>query len=433
MKTKPRTVSVASVSLAALLLLAGTLPLVADTRWHQWGGPRGDFTCDEVELATKWREGGPAEVWSREIGGGHATILHELGVLYTVCRRGDKDAVLAIDAATGKTLWEHQYDAPLAPGMLEDYGVGPHSSPLLAGDRLFTLGGMTHFHCLDKRTGKVLWSHNLNEEYGASCMLRGYGASPIAYKNLVIVSIGAGREAKDPSGLAAFKQENGELVWKSERLIPGYPTPVLANCHGQDMLINCLGTKRFAIDPATGKSLWKVKVDSQSASIISSPLWIPPDKVLFTCGHGGGTRLFQIKQAKETKDNPYSVEELWYYNKFRLMHGNAVRIGDQIYGSTGDLGPAYLMSIDLETGKLKWRERGFSKATLLVTGDKLIILDEDGQLAVAKTTPEKFEILSKAKILKRYSFTAPTLIGTRLYLRDHHTIKCLDLGTAANQ
>jgi len=425
-----RVAKVTHILLTVAFLLIGALPLSADTQWLQWGGPRGDFTCDVTGLADKWREGGPAQVWSREVGSGHSTILYDVGVIYTMCRRGEKDAVLAADAATGQTIWEHQYDAPPAPGMLLDYGVGPHSSPLIAGDRLFTIGGMVHFNCLDKKTGKVLWSRNLSQELGVTNMLRGYGSSPIAYKNLVIVNVGAGRDAKDPAGLAAFKQDTGEIVWKSDRFIPGYPTPILVDFNGQDMLIDCLGLSRFALDPATGKTLWKTEIDPQSASIITSPLWIPPDRVFFSAGHGGGSRLYRIHAAE---DGTYSPQELWYHNRLRIMHANAIRIDDHVYGSSGDLGPAYLMAVDLNNGKLKWRERGFSKATLLLADGKLIILDEDGNLALATATPEKLNVHAKAKLLERYCWTAPTLIGTRLYLRDDHTLKCLDLGVAANQ
>jgi outer membrane protein assembly factor BamB len=425
-----RLVHFEAVPLAILVILALALPSHAGAAWTQWGGPNGDFTCDAGNLALKWRESGPAEIWSREIGLGHSTILHDDGVLYTMDRRDDKDAILAIDADTGKTIWEYRYDAPPKPGMLQDYGVGPHASPLIAGDRVFSIGGMTHFNCLDKKTGQVLWSRDLSEEFGATAMLRGYGSSPMAYKDLVIVNIGAGRGAEDPAGLAAFKQDTGEVVWKSEQLIPGYPTPILTEFNGQDMLIGCLGITRFALDPATGVTLWKAQVDRQSGSIITSPLWVPPDKVFFSAGHGGGSRLYQIHAAK---DGTYSVEELWYHNKFRIMHGNAVRSGDHVYGSSGDLGPAYLMAVDLTNGELKWRKRGFSKSTLLFAEGKLIILDEDGNLAVATATPEKLEIHARAKVLQRLSWTAPTLIGTRLYLRDEHAIKCLDLGIAANQ
>ena len=403
-----------------------------ETAWLQWAGPHGDFTCDAGPLAEKWPEAGPKEIWSREIGGGHSTILHEDRILYTMCRREpDKDAVLAVRADTGETVWEYEYDAPPQPGMILDYGVGPHSSPLIVGDRIYTIGGMAQFHCLDKKTGKVLWYHNLAEELQVSTLLRGYGSSPIAYKDTVIVNIGAGRGATEPSGLAAYKQDTGEIVWKTQRLSPGYPTPVLINFDGRDMLVDDLGYDRLGIDPTDGSILWNAKVDVSKASVITSGLWIPPDRVFFSAGHGGGSQLYRIKPASEGKFK-YEAEQLWDNNKLRIMHANAIHIDNTIYGSSGDMGPAYLMALDLETGKLLWRQRGFSKSTLLLADGKLIILDEDGNLAIAKPSPEKLEILAKAKILEKFSWTAPTLIGTRLYLRDYKTMKCLDLGVEAN-
>jgi len=414
---------------AVLLLSICATALHAGGEWTQWGGPRGDFSCKAVDLATDWGDSGPKEIWSREIGAGHSSILYDAGILFTMYRGEDQDVVLAVDADTGETVWEHAYDAPPAPGMLLDFGVGPHSSPLIAGDRLFSLGAMVQFNCFDKRTGEVLWSRDLRKELAVSDMLRGYGSSPIAYRDLVIVNAGAARGAEEPGGLAAFKQDTGELVWKSERLSPGYPTPILVEFNGQDMLVGCLGLIRFGLDPATGETLWKERVERESASIITSPLWIPPDKVLFSAGHGGGSRLYQVKVSA---DNTYAAEELWYYNKLRVMHGNVIRIDGHVYGSSGDLGPAYLMAVDLADGALEWRARGFSKATLLLVGQKLIILDEDGNLGLATATPQKLEVHARAKVLERFSWTAPTLIGTRLYLRDELTLKCLDLGITAN-
>jgi outer membrane protein assembly factor BamB len=105
-----------------------------------------------------------------------------------------------------------------------------------------------------------------------------------------------------------------------------------------------------------------------------------------------------------------------------------VRLGDTIYGSSGDFGPAFLMAIDVKNGHVLWRDRGFARATLLLAGDKLVILDEEGTLALATASPEGLKVLSQAKVLEDKSWTVPTLVGTRLYLRDEHTIMALDLG-----
>ncbi len=417
----------ALASVAAFVLIAVGCARPAQGQWTQWGGPDRNFTRPAAKLAESWPDDGPAKVWSREIEGGHSSILIEDNVLYTMCRRGERDAVLALKADTGETIWETLYDAPTRPNMALEFGPGPHSTPLIVEDRIYTVGAMTQFHCLDKRDGKILWSHDLEKDYSASYLLRGYGASPIAYKDTVIISTGPGRRVTEGAGLTAFKQDTGEVVWKSERFGGGYPSPIIVNFEGRDILINALGMDRFALDPGTGETLWKTQVDMQSAGGMATPLWIAPDKVFFTAAYGGGSRLYQLSTDAEGK---LAAAELWHCRKLRIQHANAICQDGYIYGTDGDFGPAFLMAVSLETGKIKWRKRGFAKSALLGVGGKLLILDERGILSLATATPEGLEVHSRAKLLEEKSWTSPTLAGTRLYLRDYHTIMCLELGQA---
>ena len=412
------------------LLVVGLLAAPAAAQWTQWGGPERDFhAVGSAELADKWPEDGPHKVWSRDIDYAHSTILVDEGRVYTMCRRGDQDVVLALDADTGETVWETAYDAPTYPDMSLEFGPGPHSTPMIAGDRIFSIGAMAHLNCLDKKTGKILWSHDLVKELNASYQLRGFASSPIAYQDLVIVTSGPSRGVKDGAGVVAYKQDSGELAWKSEIMAAGPPSPFIVNFGGRDILIGALGTTRFVLDPATGETLCKMDVDLQSYAIMASPLWIPPDLILCSAAYGGGTRLLRLSVDDEGK---YALEEVWHTLKMKIHHANAICVGDTIYGSTGSFGPAFMMALNLEDGKPLWRERGFAKATLVLADGKLVILEENGMLTLANPSREGLEVLSKAKLLQEKSWTAPTMVGSRLYLRDHHTIMCLDLSKKAN-
>jgi hypothetical protein len=123
------------------------------------------------------------------------------------------------------------------------------------------------------------------------------------------------------------------------------------------------------------------------------------------------------------------TEELWFTNRVRFMFLNALRIGDYIYGSTGDFGPAFLTALDVKTGQTLWQHRGFGKASLLYADGKVIILDEDGDLALARLAPTGITVLSQAKLFDTVSWAAPTLTGRTLYARDREKIIALDLGT----
>ena len=425
---QPGGCKVAAILLTVLVILS-RYAAPASAQWTQWGGPNRDFVCDTTKLADAWPQDGPHQVWSREIGGGHSSILVDGGTLYTMCRReGEKDAVLALLATSGETVWETRYDAPVKPDMAVDFGAGPHSTPLIVGDRIFAIGGMVQFHCLDKHTGKILWYHDLMEEMGASDMLRGYGASPIAYDDLIIVGCGAGG-GQPGVGLAAFKQETGKVAWRNEELSAGFASPILVKFNGEDHLIVGLGTARAGLDPATGQVRWRTDVDAQSAMIITTPLWIEPDLLFCSASYGGGTRLFKLG----FDEGKYHVEELWHYRKMQVAHGTIARVGDVVYASShGSFSPAILTAIDLKSGKPLWRQRSLTKSNVLYADGKFILLDEEGNLALGTATSTGMVIHSQAKVLERLSWTAPTLVGARLYLRDHHTIKCLDLSPAAD-
>ena len=158
---------------------------VADVRqsappvsWLQWGGPNRNFIVDSKGLADSWPEGGPKQIWSRPLGPGHSSILVDGGMLFTMYRAGNgrarqgpwdaAESVIALDAATGQTIWEHKY-----PSKIEDfsYGAGPHSTPLIVGDRLFTIGTNKQLFAFEKKTGKVVWSHDFVAELDAPSLL----------------------------------------------------------------------------------------------------------------------------------------------------------------------------------------------------------------------------------------------------------------------
>ena len=121
-------------------------------------------------------------------------------------------------------------------------------------------------------------------------------------------------------------------------------------------------------------------------------------------------------------------EELWFTQRSRFMFLSAVRLGDYVYGTSGDFGPAFLTAVDVKTGEAAWRHRGFPRASIIYADGKAIILDEDGDLAIAKLSPKEVTVLARAKVFETTSWSAPALVGTTLYARDREKIVAIDLG-----
>jgi outer membrane protein assembly factor BamB len=408
--------------LASLAMLA--VP-VLPAQWLQWGGPNRNFTSSERGLAEHWPAEGPRKQWQRPLGEGHSSILVDGGRLYTMYRprtsggqRAEEEVIACLDAASGKTVWEHKY-----PAAVQDLdfgrGAGPHSTPLIVGDRLFATSSRKEILVLDKLTGKLLWSHDLVQEFHTTKSGRGYTCSPLAYRDLVIVLGGGQNQA-----VMAFKQDSGDLVWKNQSLQIAPASPILIRVDGQDQIVVFGGNEVAGLDPIGGALLWSHPHKTEFGLNISTPLWSPDGTLLISSAYDTGTRLLKLtRTAGQTV-----VKELWFNNRMRVHIGTVIRIGDIAYGSSGDFGPAFISAIDMKDGRVLWQDRSFSRATFLYADEKLIVLDEEGILGITTVSATGMKVLARAQILTSLSWTVPTLAGKRLYVRDRQSIAAFDVG-----
>jgi len=402
---------------SAVLLLCLFNNSQAQNEWLQWGGPTRNFVSASKGLAPSWPATGPKQLWSRPLGQGHSSILVSGNTLYTMYSQGEQEIVIALAADTGKTIWEHKYAAPTA-GMNYKEGLGPHSTPLLVGDRLFTVGAIGKFYALARKTGKVLWSHDLWKEFGGKKMDRGYSCSPLRYKNTIILTLGGQGQT-----LIAFNPNDGAVVWKNKSLDMSPSSPIIINVDGQDQLVAFMGKQIAGVNPNNGELLWSHPHVTDWGLNISTPVWGNDNLLFLSSAYSGGSRVLKLAQAA----GKTTVTELWFNNRLRIHHGTAIRIGDYVYGSSGDFGPAFFAAINVKTGEIAFQDRSFPKINSLYVDGKLIMLDEDGNLALATVSPAGLNVISKVSLMKNLAWTAPTLVGTKLYVRDRQAIAALDL------
>jgi len=407
--------------IVTVFLFVVVLPIDAQVQnaWTQWGGPNRNFMVDSKGLANSWTEIGPKKLWKRDLGEGHSSIVTDGERLYTMYRNGEKEVAIALDPKTGKTIWEYSYDAPTA-GMNYEFGYGPHATPLIVGDKIFTVGALAMLHALDKKTGKVAWSHDLLKEYGGRKMDRGYSPSPVAYKDTIIMTVGGTGQA-----LMAFKQKDGSVAWKKQDLDISPCTHLIINVNGQDQLAAFMGKFIAGIDPNNGELLWSHPHETSWGLNITTPIWGNDNLLFVSSAYNGGSRVLKLVRGTDGKT---SVTEVWAHKRMRVHHATALRIGDYVYGSSGDFGPAFVVAVNVKTGDVIWQDRSFSKANLLYADGKMIVLDEDGTLALTTVDDKGMKILSQVELMDKLSWTAPTLVGKTLYVRDRKTLVALDLG-----
>ncbi len=406
------------------LCFGGGLARAADG-WEQWGGPNRDFTTRGAAIATSWPEAGPRQLWSRELGDGHSTIVTDGRTLFATYLAGEQEeAVIAIDAATGKTRWEHRYPIEYVNESDDrrhnrEFGGAPQSTPLLIGNRLYTVGFTSVMHCLDASSGKVHWKQDLLRDLKGTLLFFGYAASPIAYRDTVILPLGGKGQ-----GIVALDQKTGAVRWKATDYDASWSSPILVKVDGEDHLVTFMAGFVVGISPVDGKEHWSIEYKNRFSSSIVTPVWCPDNLLYFVAGGDTtGGRMVRLKRA----DGRIAPEDVWQNNKVQGGLANPVCAGDVMYGA-GPTRTSIMMAFDVKTGEIVWRERGFSSPKPIKVGDKLIILNEDGTLMVASPTREKIDVHCKAQLLEAKAWAAPTIAGTKLYLRDRKRIMALDLG-----
>jgi outer membrane protein assembly factor BamB len=389
--------------------------------WPQWGGPHRNFAVDRAPIAHTWPSQGPRRLWQRPLGDGFSAIVGDTDTVYTLYRKGDRDVVVAIDAATGTTRWEYSFDSPSEDNCsLGQAGPAPRAAPLLSGDVLIAIGGGGRLHAVERTTGRAVWNRDLSEMAGGvrPC---GYTNSPLAYKHLIVTTVGGpGR------GVVAFDRRSGAVAWQSQDFRNGYSSPILIELAGRPQLIVFTYGEVAGLDPESGALAWQHPHPTDQGVNVTTPVWDNDGLLFISSSYGGGSRVLRLRR----EDDRTTVDEVWANTRVRIHFGNAVRIGQTVYASNGDTPTAPFAAIDLLTGEFRWRTRGIARASLIAVGERLLILDEDGQLVLATPGAEGLQVQSRTQVLEGTTWTVPTLIGPRLYIRNRQEIAALDLGVS---
>lgn len=398
---------IASGALPTSVLMACLLASSASAQWPQWGGPNRDFHSPATGLAEEWPESGPKKTWERALGAGYSSIVVDGGRLYTMYRSGDDEVVVALDAKTGATAWEHVYRRTSG-------SEAPNSTPTLAGGRVYALGVSGVLSALDQASGKLVWSHDLVAEYAAKPPQFGFSASPLAHGGALILPVGGAGY-----GVAAFALADGKLLWHGHDLEEVYASPILIEVEGEAQVVVLAAGQVVGLSPATGETLWSEPVEGDQN--IATPIWGADELLCVTASPTGSVGLRFSKVDGKTR-----VERVWK-NDQQIAQTTVVRLGDYLYGSTGH-DPFFVTAFHAKTGEVAWQEQGFSVANLVSSDGKLVLLDAEGVLALATPGPEAWKVNARVAMLTPQAFTTPTLAEKKLYLRDLEKIIAIDLG-----
>jgi outer membrane protein assembly factor BamB len=402
----------ASRLIAAFLIFTPFLP-AAD--WPQWRGPQRNGISEEKDWNASWGAAGPKVLWKAAVGLGFASFTVADGRVYTTGNADNTDTVFCFDATTGKQIWKQSYPADLGD---KYYEGGTSGTPTVAGDRLYQLSRWGDVFCCEASSGKVIWSKNVQKESGANIPDWGFGGSPLVLDGLLILNVGS-------AGMALDKT-TGRIMWQSGPENAGYSTPLplplppSRGRRGEFEVVMGSGKSYVSVNPKTGSKLWEIDWTTRYGVNAAEPV-AGGGSLFISSGYNKGCALLKLEGA--TRDI------VWQNKELKNQLASSILIDGHLYGFDGDntASRSPFKCVEFATGTKKWEDVGIGPGALMAANGKLIVLTGKGELVIAKASPEKFEILSRAKVLKGKCWTAPVLANGRIYCRDSAgEVVCLD-------
>ena len=396
----------------AAIALSASVTIQALEDWPQWRGPHRDGLSAEKNLLKSWPQDGPPLAW--RVGGageGYSSFAVAGGRIFTLGARGDREYVVAFDAASGKRLWEVAHGSRFK----NDRGDGPRSTPTVDGARLYVFGASGDLTSLDAASGKIAWMVNVIRDFGGRNIQWGFSESPLVSGDRIIICPGG-----NGSAIVAVNKANGRLLWKSEGDTAGYSSAVLHEVGGVRQAIVFTGQRALGLDIDNGRVLWSYNRVSNRVANIATPI-ARGNHVFLSSDYGTGAALLELTPSA----GAIAAREVYFTRDMRNHHASSVLIGDYLYGFSS----AILTAMKFDTGEVAWRDRSVGKGSLVFADDRLYLFSEGGVAALAEATPTGYREHGRFSLETGSlpTWTHPVVSNGKLFLRDQDTVYAYDV------
>jgi len=413
--TEMKSLSLKAVLSGVILLGCLTVPVAAQSGgdWPQWRGPNRDGVSKETGLLKQWPDGGPPLAWkTTSAGRGYSSLAVASGRIYTMGLRGDREYVVAFEAATGKEVWA----TPHGSAFRNDRGDGPRGTPTVEGNRLYALGGNGDLSCLDADTGRSVWTLNVLQKFGGSNITWGISESPLVVGEKMLVNAGGPGAA-----VVALNKKDGSLIWKSQSDKAGYSSAILLEAGGTKQVVFFTSRRALGLDLGDGRLLWEYERAANNVANAATPV-ARGNRVFISSDYGTGAGLVEIKAGEK---GAVTAQEVYFTKDMRNHHSSSILVGDHLYGFSGGI----LTAMRFDTGEIAWRDRSVGKGSLVYADGHLYCLSENGVVGLVEATPAAYREKGRFSIPQDslHTWTHPVVAGGRLYLRDQNMIYAFDV------
>jgi len=415
----PAAPTIDSTTPAAVVTAAGPAMSERGVTRVEWPGFRGserDGIVRGLRIKTDWSASPPVQIWRRPIGPGWSSFAVSGDRLYTQEQRGDDEIVACYKVSTGEPVWRHRDPVRFWES---NGGAGPRATPTLSDGRVYAFGATGILNALDAGNGKVVWSRNVASDTKRKVPDWGFASSPLVIDGVVVIAA---------SGtLAAYDLATGNQRWTGPRLLGSYSSPHRATIDGVTQILLLSGSGAASVAPANGAVLWQHEWPGGGTTIVQPALTADGDILINAmAGTGGmGTRRLHVRQGP----GGWRVEERWTSNGLKPYFNDFVVHKDHAFGFDGSI----LACIDLEDGKRMWKggRYGNGQLVLLPDQDLLMVLSEEGELALVRATPDQFTELARFPAIEGKTWNHPVLVGDVLLVRNGQEMAAFRLSLAS--
>jgi outer membrane protein assembly factor BamB len=415
-KTHPNYDAVEASRKAQATTAAALPPPAGEAEWPGFRGPDCDGRWDRQPIASHWPAGGLRPLWKQPIGGGYASFAIAGQRAFTIEQRRDNEAVTAYDLRNGRELWATTYPAHFNEMM---GGDGPRATPCFSEGKVYSLGALGDLLCLDAVNGKVIWQVNILKDNQAELLRWGTSSSPLIVNDKVIVQPGG----PDGKSVVAYDKLSGKPIWRVLDDAAAYSSPVLTQLAGEEQLLVVTERRAAGLRPGDGALLWStpwlVMQGRMAPHNMAQPLLLASNRFLLSSSYGKGCEAVEISRAPAG----FSARTLWKNMALKNHFTSSILWRGYVYGLDEDI----LVCLDAQTGERKWKDGRYGYGQIIASGDLIIVLCGDGQLALVKAAPDRFQEWSRFQAIDGKTWNHPAIAGGKLLVRNAVQMACFDL------
>lgn len=392
--------------------LAGVDITLAGSDWPGFRGRLRDGRQPGIVLNADWGQAPPKSIWKKAIGPGWSSFSVAGNRLFTQEQRGDDEAVVCLDAATGDVLWVFAYPSRFWEATA---GAGPRGTPTIADEGLFALGANGMLVALNPLTGAKRWTRDLQLDADRQPPMWGFASSPLVTQGLVVVHAGGASD----KGVLAYRTADGELAWSAPSGDHSYSSPQLASFDGETGLLMSTNAGLQFLDGTDGHILWEDPWPGDNYRALQ-PL-VTGNSVLITTSLGIGTRKITVRKL----DSKWEITEDWSSRDLKADFNDFVEYQGYLYGFDGNI----FTCVSLDTGKRVWKRGRYGSGQVLLLPDagQLLVTSETGEIVLLKADPKKLVELGRVQAIEGKTWNHPVLTGSRLFIRNAAMAACYEL------